>query len=192
MTTAITLEALGFTKDDLQERVIERLCEQILAGKQYDEDGNEEYDDSQFKKKLEERLRSHITETVNAIAEKHVLPNVTSYIENLVLQTTNKWGEKQGTPVTFIEYLVQRAEAYIQEDVNHEGKSKDQESYSWSKRSTRITYLINAHLQYSIQTAMQQALQTANSAIAGGIEKAVKIKLEEVVNSLKVGVQLKP
>lgn len=191
MTTAITLEALGFTKDDLQERVIDRLCEQILSGKQYDEDGNEEYDDSQFKKKLEERLRTHITETVNAIAEKHVLPNVTQYIENLVLQTTNKWGEKQGTPVTFIEYLVQRAEAYIQEDVNYEGKSKGSDSYNWSKNTTRITYLINSHLQYSIHTAMTEALKTANSAIAGGIEKAVKIQLEQLVGGLKVAVQVK-
>jgi hypothetical protein len=191
MTTAITLEALGFTKDDLQERVIERLCEQILAGKQYDEDGNEEYDDSQFKKKLEERLRAHITETVNAIAERHVLPNVTGYIENLVLQTTTSWGEKVGKPVTFIEYLVQRAEAYIQEEVNYEGKSKSQDTYNWSKKSTRITFLIEKHLHYHIETAMKQALQTANSAIAGGIEKAVKINLEQLINSLKVSAQVK-
>lgn len=191
MTTAITLESLGFTKDDLQERVIERLCEQILSGKQYDEDGNEEYDDSQFKKKLEERLRTHITETVNAIAEKHVLPNVTGYIENLVLQTTTSWGEKVGKPVTFIEYLVQRAEAYIQEEVNYEGKSKGQDSYNWSKKSTRITFLIEKHLHYHIETAMKQALQTANSAIAGGIEKAVKIQLEKVLQGVQASVTVK-
>lgn len=191
MTNAITLESLGFTKNDLQERVIDRLCGQILSGKEYDEDGNEEYADSQFKKKLEERLRAHITETVNAIAEKHVLPNVTSYIENLVLQTTNQWGEKKGAPVSFIEYLVQRTEAYIQEDVDYQGKSKGHDSYNWSKNTTRISYLINAHLQYNIENAVKTALQTANAAIAGGIEKAVKMKLEEVVGTLKVGVQLK-
>lgn len=188
---AITLESLGFTKEDLQERVIDRLCGQILSGKSFDEDGNEEYNDSQFKKQLEERLRKHVTETVNGLAERHVLPNVTQYIENLVLQTTNKWGEKTGTPVTFIEYLVQRAEAYIQEDVNYNGKTRSEDSYSWSKNTTRIAYMIHEHLQYSIHTAMKKALDTANSAIAGGIEKAVKIQLEQLVNGLQVAVKTK-
>lgn len=188
---AITLESLGFTKQDLQERVVERMCELVLAGKSYDEDGNEEYDDSQFKKKLEERLRAHVTTTINAIAEAHVLPNVTQYIENLVLQTTNKWGEKKGEPVSFIEYLVQRAEAYIQEEVNYQGKGKSESDYNWSKNTTRIAYMINAHLQYNIETAMKKALATANASIAGGIEKAIQVQLEQIVNSVKVGVQVK-
>lgn len=189
---SITLESLGFTKEELQERVIEQLCSTLLSGKTYDEDGNEEYEDSQFKRKLEERLKAHINERINAIAETHVLPNVTSMIENLTLQTTNSWGEKQGKPVTFIEYLVQRAEAYIQEDVSYDGKSKSEAGgYSWSKNTTRITYLVNSHLQYSIATAMKKALETANSAIAGGIEKAVKIQLEQIVNGLKVAVTTK-
>lgn len=188
---AITLESLGFSKEDLQERVIERLCEQILSGKVYDEDGEVNYTDSQFKRKLDERLKEHINATINAIAEKHVLPNVTAYIENLTLQQTTKWGEKKGGPVTFIEYLVQRAEAYIQEEVNYEGKSKEESSYNWSKNTTRIAYLINQHLQYSIATMTKQALVAANSAIAGGIESAVKIQLEQVLKGLKVGVAVK-
>lgn len=188
---AITLESLGFTKEDLQERVIDQICGQILAGKTYDEDGSEEYADSQFKRKLEERLKQHMTERVNAIAEAHVLPHVTTLMENLVLQTTNKWGEKQGTPVTFIEYLVQRAEAYIQEDVNFQGQPKGHDSYNWSKNTTRIAYMINAHLQYNIEKAMKQALETANGAIAGGIEKAVKIQLEQLLAGLKVSAQVK-
>lgn len=187
---AITLESLGFTKEDLQDRVIDQICAQILSGKTYDEDGNEEYADSQFKRKLEERLMKHLTDRVNAIAEAHVLPNITTLMENLVLQTTNKWGEKKGEPVTFIEYLVQRAEAYIQEEVNHQGLSKSQaDSYNWSKSTTRIAYMINAHLQYNIEAAMKKALSAANSAIVGGIESAVKIKLEEIVKGLHLSVQ---
>lgn len=187
---SLTLESLGFTKDELQQRVVDQLCESILSGKAYDEDGNEHYDDSQFKKQLEERLRKHINETVNAIAEKHVLPNVTQYIENLCLQQTNKWGEKTGKPVTFIEYLVARAEAYIGEDVNHEGKSKDEkDSYNWSKNTTRIAYLINSHLQYSISVMVKNAMDGMNKSIVGGIEKAVKIQLEQTLGKLQIGVR---
>lgn len=190
---AITLESLGFTQEDLQERVIERLCEQVLAGKGYDEDGNEFYQESQFKRKLDERIKAQVEQTINAIAEKHVLPNVAQYVETLTLQQTNAWGEKQGQPVTFIEYLVARAHAYIQEEVNYEGKSKAEarDSYGWSKSTTRIAYLVNKHLQYSIETAMKQALASANNAIAGGIEAAVKMKLQEVVGGLQVAVKTK-
>lgn len=190
---AITLESLGFTQEDLQERVIERLCEQVLAGKGYDEDGNEFYQESQFKRKLDERIKAQVEQTINAIAEKHVLPNVAQYVETLTLQQTNAWGEKRGQPVTFIEYLVARAHAYIQEEVNYEGKSKAEarDSYGWSKSTTRIAYLVNKHLQYSIETAMKQALASANNAIAGGIEAAVKMKLQEVVGGLQIAVKTK-
>jgi hypothetical protein len=188
--SAITLESLGFTKEELQNRVVDQLCENILSGKGYDEDGAEYYEDSQFKKKLEERLKEHINATIGAIAEKHVLPNVTAYIENLCLQETNKWGEKTGQKVTFIEYLTQRADAYIREDVNYQGKSKSEgDSYNWSKNTSRISYLINSHLQYAIEGMTKAALANANKSIVGGIEQAVKIQLEQTLGKLKLDVK---
>ena len=93
--------------------------------------------------------------------------------------------------MTFLEYLIQRAETYIQEPLNYAGKTKEQEGYGWSKSQTRISYLINQHLHYSIETAMKQALQTANSAIVGGIEQTVRIKLQEVADKMKVVMQTK-
>lgn len=189
--TELTLEALGFTKEELQQRVIDQLCEQIFESKTFDEYGDDVTVPSSFSKRINERVATHVTEQINAIAEKHVLPSVTTYIETLCLQETNKWGEKTGKKKTFIEYLVERADAYIREDVNYEGKSKGENSYSWSKNTTRITYLINKHLQYSIHTAMTAALKTANEAIVGGIEKAVRIQLEQVVNGIKTSVTVK-
>lgn len=188
----ITLESLGLTQDDIQERVIERLCEQVLSGKGWDEDGNEFYQDSKFKQQLDERIKKQVEENINAIAAKHVLPNVAQFVENLTLQETNKWGEKKGEKVTFVEYLVQRAEAYIQEQVDYDGKGKgEKDSYNWSARTTRIAYLVHQHLHYHIETAMKQALATANGAIVGGLEAAVKAALQQALAGLKVGVQTK-
>jgi hypothetical protein len=188
--TTVSLESLGITQEELQDRVVELLVSQILSSKAYDEDGEERYQSSRFKKKLEERLQKHITETINSLAEKNVLPNVTAYIENLTLQNTNKWGEAQGQKITFIEYLVQRAEAYIQEEVSYDGKTQREDSYNWRKNTTRINFLIEKHLQYHMERAMAQALKTANDSIAGGIEKAVRISLEQILNGIKVAVQV--
>lgn len=190
--TAITLESLGFTKDELQERVIDQLCSQVLAGKSFDEDGNEVWSESDFKRKLDERIKTRISDTIGALAEKHVLPNVAQYIETLNLQQTNKWGEKQGGKLTFVEYLVKCAEEYVQEQVDYDGKSKtEKDSYNWSGRTTRIAYLVNAHLYHSIETAMKEALKTANSSIVGGLETAVKLALQQALAGLKVAVQTK-
>lgn len=189
--SAITLESLGFSQQELQERVVEKLCEQVLRSVGYDEDGDEIDVDSKLSQTIEKRVKAHIDATINGLAEKHVLPNVATYIENLTLQATNKWGERRGEKVTFIEYLTQRAEAYMQEEVNYEGKPKGTDSYSWHGTQTRLTHMVNQHLHYSIETAMKNALQIANSAIAKGIEETVKIKLGEVTASLKVSTEVK-
>lgn len=187
---AITLESLGFTQEELQERVVAKLCEQVLRSAGYDEDGDEYSVDSKLAKTLERRVKEHVDVTINGMAEKHVLPNVSTYIENLTLQATNRWGERNGTKLTFIEYLTQRAEAYMQEEVDFQGKPKGADSYSWKGTQTRLTHMVHQHLHYSIESAMKTALQTANSAIATGIQDTVKLKLAEITKSLQTTVKV--
>jgi hypothetical protein len=182
----MNLVDLGFTKEELQKRVVEHIAAQVMEGTFHDEDGEEFSGDSKFAKTLHEHVRKQIDASIAGLAAKYVLPNVQAYIENLTLQTTNQWGEKQGKPVTFIEYLTQRAEAYMQEEVNYEGKTKGQDSYNWRKSQTRISHLIHQHLHYSIETAMKNALATANSVIVEGLKKTVEIKLGEVAAAMKV------
>lgn len=187
----VTLESLGISKDAIEQKLIEHLAEQLLTEIVYDYDDEREYRaKSSLAKKLDALVKQHIDATINALAEKHVLPNVASYIESLTLQTTNQWGEKKGNPVTFIEYLTQRAEDYMQEKVNYEGKGKEEAgSYSWSGTQTRITHLVHKHLHHSIETAMKQAMQVATSGIATGLQETVKVKLAEVSQKLKVEVK---
>ena len=187
----ITLDSLGISKDAIEQKLIEHLANELLTEIQYDYNNDDEYRaKSSIAKKLDALIKKHIDDSINAIAEKHILPNVSNYIENLTLQTTNQWGEKKGNPVTFIEYLTQRAEDYMQEKVSYDGKSKNEGSYSWSGTQTRITYLVNQHLHYSIETAMKNALSIATNSISTGLQETVKIKLAEVSQKLKVEVKV--
>jgi len=181
-----TCEQLGISKEELQNRVVEGICEKILYSKVYDEDG--EWDDnSEINKQLQKAIAKRINENVSAIGEKHILPRIDSMIEGLVLQKTNQWGEKVGAPKTFVEYMVDRAENFIREPVNHLGKTKEQDTYSsWSQSGTRIEYLINSHLQYSITVAVKNMLNDANKNITEGMEAAIKIKLGELQKRLKI------
>lgn len=189
----IDLAALGFTQEELQARVVDQLCEKLLTGMEYDPDSETECPvASRFQQAIAARVKQHVEETINAIAEAKVLPNVREYIETLSLQATNEWGEKRGESVTFVEYLVQRAQAYMQEKVNFEGKSKAvANGYSWNGTQTRLTHLIHQHLHYSIEHAMKDALTSATAQIAKGIHETARLKLNEIAASMKVAITTK-
>ncbi len=112
-------------------------------------------------------------------------------VENLTIQQTNQWGEKRGESMTFIEYLTQRADHWLREEVSYDGKAKSQSDYNWRKNGTRVEHMVNSHLQYAVSTAMKNAVDAANKTIIGGLEQAVKIKLGEIAVQLKTEVKSK-
>ena len=186
---SIDLESLGFTKEELQSKVIEKLCDQVMHGLRFDEEGDF-YEDTTFAKRLYAATRKHIDDSIDTLAEKHILPNVEAHIENTVLSATNRWGEATGQKMTFKEYLVARAEKWMNEEVDHHGKPKDKHSsYSWKGKQPRIAHMIHAHLYDKIETAMRSALQIANNAIIGGIQATVKRKLEEIAQNLQATIK---
>jgi hypothetical protein len=189
---AITLESLGFTQDELRERVVESVVDRLMQRVYFDEDGEPAYGQSGLKQELEKAVKARIDAAVNALADKHILPNVTAYLENMCLQQTNQWGEAKGEKLTFVEYLVKRAEYYMQEQVDSSGKSKaENDSYGWNGKQTRITHLIHQHLHYSIETAMKDALNVALGSVAKGIHETCRLKLNEIAATLRVGVATK-
>jgi hypothetical protein len=189
---AVTIDDLGITQEELVNRVVDRIADLFLLTKVAGEDGEEWDDDSSFAKNVKREVQTRVDQAVNALADKHVLPNVTQYIESLTLQETTKWGEKRGKPLTFIEYLVLRAETYMNELVDCDGKNESEarDSYSWSGKQSRLTHAIHQHLHISIETAMKQVLADANSQLVKGIQETVKAKLQEVAAKLKVTADL--
>ena len=185
-----SLESLGITAEELTNRIVDKCVEQLMDDVNFDEDGDEWRARSAIAKQLDARIKKQIDDTVSALAEKYILPNVSTYIENLTLQTTNQWGEKKGQKLTFIEYLTQRAEDYMQEKVNFDGKTKSESSgFSWNGTQTRLTHMVHQHLHYSIDSAMKNALRVATSSITEGLQETCKVKLGEIAQKLKVEVK---
>jgi hypothetical protein len=187
----IDFAALGFTKEDLQNRVVDQLCDRLLSQEGGDEEGHSWINESKLQKDLDELVRQRIDERVTALANEHVLPNVQAIIENWTLQETSQWGEKKGRSFTFTEYLVSRADAYMREDVDANGKAKDGDSYNWKKHSSRMAHAINAHLQYQIQSAMKEALEKANKSLDGAMESAARQAMIETASKLSLKLELK-
>lgn len=183
-------ETLGISADEIVDRVVSRIADQVMTSTGCDEDGELHSYPSSFSRKVYDAVKQRIDEKVGEIAEAHILPKVSTYIENLTLQETNRWGEKTGASKTFIEYLTERAEAYLQEPVNYEGKPKSASGgFSWSASQTRLTHMVHEHLQYSIETAMKESLNIATGGVAKALHETVRLKLNEVAASLKVEVK---
>jgi hypothetical protein len=175
----IDLKALGITEEDLIARIVDSTVDRMLDSIGYDEDGNEFVDNSRMATRLTEIVQKMIDAKVQALADTHVKPLIESRLESLVLQQTNKWGEKTGQPVTFIEYLTQRADVYMAEPVDVNGK----------QYSTRVAHMMEKYLATSIRIAMEQALKDANASISKGLAEAVKIALADAQAKLKVDVR---
>lgn len=187
-----TLETLGISKERITELLLDRLVEEFMTEPAWDEDGEAGRKGSSMAAAITSRIQDHVNATVQRLGDEHVLPRVTEIVEGLVIQQTNKWGEKTGKPVTFIEYLVSRADAYMREDVDRDGKSKDMAGgYSWVRYTTRIAHMVDKHLQFSIEKAMTQALKDANASIAKGLNDAVKMALAEATEKMRVAVTIK-
>lgn len=186
-----SLEALGITKEDLFNRIVDKAVTEILESTGYDEDGDEVAVSTKIEKDLRKLVKERVDAKIVEIGDKHILPRITELVEGCCIKVTNGYGEKKAEPMGFVEYMISRAEAYLREEVDHNGKSKSQNDYNFRGTQTRVTHLVEKHLHYTIETAMQGALKNANASIIGGINDAVKIKLAEVAKQFSVQVKTK-
>jgi hypothetical protein len=184
-----TCEQIGLTQEELQERVIEGLVSRILGGAR-DEDG---YVEAEALREAHKIIKETIEAEVQRIGQEELVPIVKDLVTSHTLQHTNQWGEAKGEALTFTEYLVQRANHYLKEEVNHDGKSKSEvRGSSWyGAKTTRIAHMIDKYLNYEISRAMVAAVESANVSIADGLADATKIALRQIADNLNVEVKTK-
>ena len=185
----MNLEQLGFTQEELQDRVVKTIVDDLTKTRTSDEEGFEYSAVSRFKGELQGRIKAAVDAKINSVFDGEIVPRIEEMIDECTLQETNTWGEKRGEPMTFVEYLVNRSDAYLREKVDFSGKTKAQDSgYNWKGCQTRVAFLVHKHLHYSMETFAKQALKDANSTITESLEEAVKIALHGVQERLKVKV----
>lgn len=182
----MNLQEIGLTEEKLQQMFVDRLVNEFCEDKFSDEEGNDVYRTSGFAQRIEAAYKNAIESKVNELAEKVIIPHVYELIEKCVLQPTNKWGEKAGEPMSFKEYLLHRAEKWMTEAVDYQGKTQDQDSYGWKKSQTRVAHMIHEHLHYTIDNAVKDALRSFNGQLSKGLQETVKVKLEEAFKGLTI------
>lgn len=171
---------LNLDPEKLQEQIVEAAVERLLRG--------DEYFEAEIERRVSKQIATALDEIVAQKFDLVVLPMLTERVDSLVLQKTNEWGEKRGEAVTFVEYLTQRALEYMTENVDRDGKpTRDR----YGTVQTRIAHMVDRHLHFHIEDTMKKALGEANTKIAQGIYETCRIKLNEILSTLKVNVSSK-
>lgn len=190
-----TLEALGISKEELAERIIESAVDQLLSSTGFNPDTEEETRyESRFKREIEARVQKAVDQKIAALAEIHVLPRVGELIEAADMRKTNRYGEPQSPSMTFKEYIAHRAEVYMTEDVDFHGSSKadleakNESTYNWRSCGPRLTVLMRNYIRDSLETQAKAAITDVNKVIAKNIEKAAKDAITAASASIKVNI----
>lgn len=192
MSNTINLDLLGITKEELTERVVNAIADGLLyARSEEDEDGERQwFGSSALKAELDKILKQRIDDAVRATAEKYVFPRVDEIINALVLQETTKWGEKKGAPLTFTEYMVARAEAYLSDEVDSHGRSrqecKDAGNSWYGGNGKRINKLVNDKFKTALDQAVEPSVKVVNQKLAEHLNVAVQEALGNVLKNFKI------
>lgn len=187
----ITLESLGLTVEQMQDRLVDAMIDRFLTSTVSDEDGEPVAIVSRFQTSIREAILSRVDASVERLVAPALEGSITAYIDTFKVQHTNGYGEAKREPETITEYIVRRSREYLMEGVNHEGKSRAEytkggrDTYGYKDQTTRVAYLIDKRLNDEIEAAMKEALKTANEAIAGGLKSAVAFELNKINAKLK-------
>ncbi len=192
---AIDLAELGITQEELVARAVEVIAEkavkECVPARAEDGDEAEFMERTVLGRQISKAIQVRLDTAVANIVETLVLPDIEARIRSLVLQKTNQWGEAKGEAVTFVEYVTEKATAWMTEKVSFDGKSKDESSgYSWTGTQTRISHAVHRYLQYEIERAMKDVLEHGMGILKDGIQETVKLKLAQIADGLKVKVDL--
>ena len=190
-----TLEALGISKEELAERIIESAVDHLLSSTGFNPETEEETRyESLFKREIEKRVQESVDTKIAALAQEHVLPRVGEMIETADMRATNKYGEAKGPAMTFKEYIANRAQVYMTEDVDYHGNSKadlaakNESDYNWRSSGPRLTVLMRNYIRDSLETQAKAAVNDVNKVIAANIAKAAQDAIAAASANLKVTV----
>ncbi len=186
-----TLEALGLNVESLGDKIIEQAVYQLLNYSGFDPDSDiETRYESRFKKEIGERIQRAVDTKIAALAAEHLLPRVGELIESADMRKTNTWGEPTSPPMTFKQYLGHRAEAYMTEEVDCNGKSKEEASggYGWTKSGPRLTVLMKLYIKESMEKAARAAVNDVNKALAKSLETAARDAIHATAANLKIAI----
>lgn len=185
----ITLDSLGISNEELLERVVDKIVDNVMHTGSSDDEGSWYGRESELSKRLKQILTERIDVAIRAALETHVLPKAEQMISAMVIQQTNSYGEPKGEPVTLTEHAVKKADEYLMMQVDYEGRdTKKPGEYGYDPKQTRLCHLVDKHIHKDIAEAVTASMKECTGVVARALHETMRIKLNEAAAALKVQV----
>lgn len=188
----LDLSSIGITEEEIQNRVVASLVEGLMNKSYYDyEEGQEIQAYSEFGKRLNAALKSAIDAKFDALVESQIQPLIAAKVDALVIQQTNQWGEKKKEPVTFLEYLVDRADKFMVEPVDSKGRTREEcerarDSFYQSGTNNRLAAAVDKAIGAHLQNCVNAVVKEAQSKVQTSLSEVLQTALSEAQKNLKV------
>lgn len=183
-----TLTELGFTKEDIEQKLIEKIADDLMQEYVYETDTGASYpENSRLARRFLEVIKKHVDKQMERLAEEYVVPRVGELIQSVAINHTNAHGETTRPAETFVEYLSRMAKNYLSQPVDYEGKPIELSHYN-RQEQTRLIHLVNKHLHYSVENAMKDAVEIVKKQLGASLEETVKMKLGQIASNLKIAI----
>ena len=176
-----TLESLGITREEVLKRVVNQILSQ-----EFKEEDSDEFS-MRVTRLVAKMVEKKFSEQTTAVLDKFMGEDLMKGLETYIIQKTNSWGERVGDPQTFRQYITSRAEAYLLEKVDRDGRTND--AYG-DKNQTRGAWIISNAIGDNLRKILSEAMMNAQTVLAKSVTETVKLQMEEIVKKFNLNITL--
>jgi len=161
-----TIDFESFMSDEIQSQISEKIVNKIEA----EQIKNIEKRISESLEGLVAKLESKLDEKVNEVTENLLNRNITIY---------DKWGDKVKENVNIMDMFKQKMDNFLTEKVNSSGEAK-----GYDRNQTRIDYLVNKNIGYSMERKVSEAAREVSKKIEEYVNRTLKEQIGEEVSKV--------
>ena len=119
---------------------------------------------------VDSKIQETIDKKVNEIAENLLNRNITIY---------DKWGDIKKENVNIMDMFKQKMDNFLSEKVDENGKTN-----GYRREQTRIDYLVNKNITYSMERKVNEAAAQVSKKIEEYVNKTLKQQIGEEVSKV--------
>ena len=119
---------------------------------------------------VDSKIQETIDKKVNEIAENLLNRNITIY---------DKWGDIKKENVNITDMFKQKMDNFLSERVDENGKTN-----GYRREQTRIDYLVNKNITYSMECKVNEAAAQVSKKIEEYVNKTLKQQIGEEVSKV--------
>ena len=179
-------EMLGISQEEMQNRVVNAIAEKLMSKTimtQWDENEDQEkIVNTKFAKAVIDKINEHFKNKVDELFNEQIAGKIDNLLTNYIIKETNQLGESLGKERTVTEFIIERFNVFIKEQVDSKGNPKRKNDCYFKPQGTRLTVAVDTYFKDHLEKAMKTILKNTDKTL-----------IEEVTESFRkiISTQLK-